>query len=150
MPLEIACFTPSSAISAAQAGADRIELCANYAGGGVTPDIHSLLAIRKEVGRDVLINVMIRPRAGDFVYSTKEMEAMRHDIALFTPLASGFVFGILDANGRVDVARNSELVDIAAPLPWTGEEVDPEEVKRIKDALAKGVNHCDGDQEMAD
>ncbi|KAH4177027.1 copper homeostasis protein cutC [Parastagonospora nodorum] len=236
MPLEIACFTPSSAISAAQAGADRIELCANYAGGGVTPDIHSLLAIRKEVGRDVLINVMIRPRAGDFVYSTKEMEAMRHDIALFTPLASGFVFGILDANGRVDVARNSELVDIAAPLPctfhravdevgdlegavemvvgcgfksvltsggcrsagegvgrlkglqerfgkrielivgggircrnvvevkkgigaeWmhsaaitgTGEEVDPEEVKRIKDALAKEVNHCDGDQEMAD
>jgi copper homeostasis protein len=118
MPLEIACFTASSAIAAARSGADRIELCANYSAGGITPSVHTLLAIRKEVP-DVPINIMIRPRAGDFHYSTAELEHMRHDIALFTPLASGFVFGILDINGRIDVAQNSELVDIAAPLPCT-------------------------------
>jgi copper homeostasis protein len=118
MPLEIACFTASSAIAAAHTGADRIELCANYSVGGITPPIHTLLAIRKEVP-NVPINIMIRPREGNFRYSTAELEHMRHNIALFTPLASGFVFGILDVNGRIDVARNSELVDIAAPLPCT-------------------------------
>jgi copper homeostasis protein len=116
--LEIACFTTSSAITAARSGADRIELCADYSAGGVTPSMHTLLAIRREV-RHVPMNIMIRPRAGNFHYSTAEFEHMRHDIAMFATLASGFVFGILDANGRVDVARNSELVDIAAPLPCT-------------------------------
>jgi copper homeostasis protein len=62
---------------------------------------------------------MIRPRGGDFHYSAAEFEQMRLDVALFAPLASGLVFGILDARGHVDVARNSELVDIAAPLPCT-------------------------------
>lgn len=32
--LEIACFTPSSALTAATHGADRIELCAHYSLGG--------------------------------------------------------------------------------------------------------------------
>jgi copper homeostasis protein len=116
--LEIACFTSSSAIRASSYGADRIELCANYAAGGITPSIDTLLEIRKHA-KDIPINVMIRPRAGDFRYSAAEFETMRHEIALFSTLASGFVFGILDAHGHVDVARNAELVDVAAPLPCT-------------------------------
>lgn len=116
--LETAVFTPSSAILAAGAGSNRLELCANYSAGGVTPSIKTLLHVREHV-QDLPINVMIRPRPGDFMYSAAEFERMRHDIALFSNLASGFVFGILDANGRVDVARNAELVDIAAPLPCT-------------------------------
>ncbi|KAH8724397.1 copper homeostasis protein CutC [Phaeosphaeriaceae sp. PMI808] len=115
--LEVACFTVSSAISAARAGADRLELCADYSAGGITPSMHSLLQIRKET--DIPINIMIRPRAGNFHYSAAGFEQMRHDIALFATLASGFVFGILDIHGHVDVARNSELVDIASPLPCT-------------------------------
>lgn len=115
--LELACFTVSSAILAARAGADRLELCANYSAGGLTPPLQWLLDIRKET--DIPINIMIRPRAGNFYYSTSEFEQMRHDIALFATLASGFVFGILDVHGHVDVARNSELVDIASPLPCT-------------------------------
>ncbi|KAH7410467.1 copper homeostasis protein CutC [Phaeosphaeria sp. MPI-PUGE-AT-0046c] len=117
--LEIAAFTPSSAILASHSGADRIELCASYSSGGLTPSMSSLLTIRSNVPSSLPINIMIRPRAGNFRYSTAEFEAMRHDIALFAPLASGFVFGILDKAGKVDVARNSELVDIAAPLPCT-------------------------------
>jgi copper homeostasis protein len=116
--LEIACFTASSAITAAHSGAHRLELCTNYSAGGTTPSMPTLLAIRKVIP-NIPINIMIRPRAGNFYYSTAEFEAMRHAIAQFATLASGFVFGILDANGHVDVARNSELVDIAAPLPCT-------------------------------
>jgi copper homeostasis protein len=78
---------------------------------------------------------MIRPRAGNFRYSTAEFEAMRHDIALFAPLASGFVFGILDKAGKVDVARNSELVDIAAPLPCTFHRAVDEIAGKVEEAV---------------
>ncbi|KAH7080691.1 copper homeostasis protein CutC [Paraphoma chrysanthemicola] len=115
--LEIACFTPSSALTAARAGADRLELCASYSLGGTTPSISTLLSIRRET--QIPINVMIRPRGGNFHYSAAEFEQMKLDVALFAPLASGYVFGLLDARGHVDVARNAELVDIASPLPCT-------------------------------
>jgi copper homeostasis protein len=62
--LEIACFTASSAIAAANFGADRIELCASYSAGGTTPSLSTLHAVRKET--KIPINVMVRPRAGDF------------------------------------------------------------------------------------
>lgn len=115
--LEIACFNSSSAIAAAKAGADRIELCANYAAGGVTPSLASLPSIRE--ASTILINIMIRPRAGDFIYTKEEFAQMKVEVGLFKPLASGFVFGILDPDNHVDEGRNSELVDLAAPLPCT-------------------------------
>ena len=115
--LEIACFNASSATVAAQAGADRIELCANYSAGGVTPSHSTLQHVRKEV--TIPINVMIRPRAGNFNYSDEEFTLMKKDMEVLKPLASGFVFGILDANRRIDQTRNRELVEAAAPLPCT-------------------------------
>ena len=115
--LEIACFNSPSAILAAQAGADRIELCADYAAGGVTPSITSLHQIRQEVTTPIY--VMIRPRAGNFVYSKAEFNQMKSGIELFKPKASGFVLGILDDKSKVDRQRNQELVDLAAPLPCT-------------------------------
>jgi copper homeostasis protein len=138
--LEIACFTPSSAIIAATHGADRIELCTHYSLGGLTPPIQDLLSIRSRVPPHIPINIMIRPRAGNFHYSTAEFEAMRQSIALFAPLASGFVFGILDVHGRVDVARNSELVDIAAPVACTFHRaIDEISIDDIHDAVEKVV-----------
>lgn len=115
--LEIACFNASSAIAAAKAGADRIELCANYAAGGITPAPSSLFSLRKEIA--IPINVMIRPRPGDFNHSQEEFEQMKTDIMLFKSTASGFVFGILDSENQVDEGRNRELVQLATPLPCT-------------------------------
>jgi copper homeostasis protein len=115
--LEIACFNTASAIAAARAGADRIELCADYAAGGVTPSLSTLQDVRREV--TIPINVMIRPRGGDFNYSIEEFVLMKEEMELLKPLASGFVFGILDANQHIDEARNRELVEIAAPFPCT-------------------------------
>jgi copper homeostasis protein len=68
---------------------------------------------------------MIRPRGGDFLYSDAEFEQMKHDLHTIRSASappgrlSGFVFGILDARGQVDVLRNSELVASARPLSCT-------------------------------
>jgi copper homeostasis protein len=115
--LEIACFNAASAIAAASAGADRVELCSDYAVGGLTPPVESLREIRKR--STIPINIMIRPRPGDFVYTENDFDQMKSEIQLFKSEASGFVFGILDDKNYVDEARNTELVKLAAPLHCT-------------------------------
>jgi copper homeostasis protein len=116
--LEIACFNASSAIAAAHAGADRIELCRDYAAGGLTPSLSTLERVRNQTS--IPINVMIRPRGGnDFNYTAEEVRQMEDEIALLKPLATGFVFGILRADSRVDEARNARLVECAAPRVCT-------------------------------
>jgi copper homeostasis protein len=117
--LEIAVFTLPSALTAASSGASRLELCTSYSSGGTTPQLSTLHTIRTQISPPIPINVMIRPRAGNFYYSASEFEQMRQDVVRFRALASGFVFGILDASGDVDVSRNCELVDLAAPLACT-------------------------------
>lgn len=136
--LEIACFNASSAIAAAQAGADRIELCADYAAGGVTPSLSTLQGVQRET--TIPINVMIRPRAGNFNYSREEFLLMKKEMEMLKPLASGFVFGILDANLRVDGTRNRELVELAAPLPCTFHRAVDE--AEVLDEAAETVVHC--------
>lgn len=119
--LEIACFNAPSAIIAAGAGADRIELCADRSVGGVTPPLSGLGTLRsQEIG--VPIMVMIRPRGGGFVYSDEEFIQMKEDIRRFKGLADGFVFGVLKEEEGVvmmDGERNLELVRLASPLPCT-------------------------------
>jgi len=64
--------------------------------------------------------VMIRPRGGDFVYSSAEREIMINDIRLCKELkADGIVLGILNKHGRVDTERVREMVEIARPLGVT-------------------------------
>ncbi|KFY27317.1 hypothetical protein V493_03568 [Pseudogymnoascus sp. VKM F-4281 (FW-2241)] len=118
--LEIACFNAPSAIIAAGAGADRIELCADRSVGGTTPPLSDLEALRPQIKIPVM--VMIRPRGGDFVYSDEEFTLMKGDIERLKGSADGFVFGILKEEGGVvalDGERNSELVELASPQPCT-------------------------------
>ncbi|NUY82570.1 copper homeostasis protein CutC [Flavobacterium sp. MAH-1] len=110
MKLEIACFNYESAIVAARSGADRIELCAGFEVGGTTPDFEILKKLKAEI--ELPIYVMIRPRGGNFVYSDSEFNQMKSEIEKFGSLADGFVFGILDSGSKVDVERNSELVQL--------------------------------------
>lgn len=130
--LEIACFNVSSALAAAKSGADRIELCADYAAGGITPALSSLQAVRRITA--IPVNIMIRPRGGNFNYTSLEFEQMKREIFSFKSLASGFVFGILDGERHVDKQRNSELIALADPLPCTFHRAI-DEVDDLEDAV---------------
>ena len=66
------------------------------------------------------VHVLIRPRAGDFAYSSEELEVMRRDIVLARQFGvNGIVLGILEPSGVVDVKRTGELVQSARPLDVT-------------------------------
>lgn len=115
--LEIACFSAEHALIAFNSGADRIELCDNREAGGTTPEIESLRTVKQNVSIPVF--AMIRPRGGDFNFDNDEFEQMKVDIDQFKSTADGCVFGILNEDSSVDIARTMELVRRAAPLPCT-------------------------------
>jgi copper homeostasis protein len=116
--LEVACFNLRSAFTAMAAGADRIEFCADYSVGGLSPSINEL-KILKTMG-NTPVYVMIRPRAGDFVYSEEEIQRMLKSINAFKLHgADGFVFGALTAENTIDIPANQQLVHAASPLPCT-------------------------------
>jgi copper homeostasis protein len=116
--LEIAVDTVEAAMAAERGGADRVELCGDLSVGGVTPDAALLRAVRKQIYIPVF--VMIRPRAGDFVYSAAEFEEMKASIVTAKGLgADGLVLGILKRDKSVDIQRTGELVSLGKPLPVT-------------------------------
>lgn len=116
--LEIACFNLESAVVAQENGAYRVELCSNRTAGGITPDFELTKIVRGRVTID--LNVMIRPRGGNFVYSDFEFEQMKSEILAFKKLhVDGFVFGILNNDGTINEQQNKDLVALANPLPCT-------------------------------
>jgi len=118
MLLEIAVFNIQSALTAADAGADRIELCENYSNGGTTPSYGILKTVREKISIPVF--TMICPRAGDFLYSNEEFEVIKQDIKLCKQLGfDGVVIGILNPDGSIDVKRTLQLVEIAYPMEVT-------------------------------
>lgn len=103
---------------AARLGVDRVELCASPAEGGVTPSVATIERVAEIDSLD--LSVMIRPRGGDFLYSDDEFETMLLDIERArTAGATGVVFGILTADGRVDVERTRRLVEAAKGMETT-------------------------------
>ena len=78
-------------------------MCANLLEGGTTP---SLGLMETTIARTKLpVQVMIRPRGGDFLYSDIEVEMMLRDIAAAKAArAGGVVFGCLTADGKVDAS----------------------------------------------
>ena len=116
--LEISVESVEAVAAAERGGADRIELCDNLSLGGLTPQAALIHAVRQQI--QIPIFVMIRPRAGDFVYSPAEFAEMKKSIAAARDArASGLVFGILKADHTVDIERTAELVELAQPLPVT-------------------------------
>ena len=105
--------------SARDAGAARVELCSALLEGGLTPS-YGMVEKAVMVSGPVGVQVMIRPRGGDFLYSDDEFEAMKGDIfALKTLGVDGFVFGVLTSEGDVDISRTKELIDLARPASVT-------------------------------
>jgi len=116
--LEIAANSLASALAAQEGGADRIELCSALEVGGLTPS-HALIALAREQLR-IPIHVLIRPRAGDFVYSEHELTTMLRDIEHCVAVGcDGVVIGALDADGSIDKPRCRELIAAARNLGVT-------------------------------
>jgi copper homeostasis protein len=116
--LEISVEALEAALAAERGGADRLEFCGHLSLGGVTPSADLVSAVRAQVC--VPIFVMIRPRAGDFVYSGAEFAEMKCSIGRAKESGvDGVVLGILTKGHRVDVERTRELVELAKPLAVT-------------------------------
>jgi copper homeostasis protein len=116
--LEICAGSLSSAIAAQTGGANRVELCDNLAEGGTTPSPGMILQVVKML--KIPVFVLIRPRAGDFLYSEAEFSVIKEDILFCKEHgAKGVVFGILNEDGTVDMNRNAELVHLARPMQVT-------------------------------
>ena len=116
--IEIATSDFLTTRSAVEGGADRIELCANLAEGGTTPSYAHIKKCRETF--DVLIYPIIRPRGGDFLYNKDEFEIILTDVKLCKQSGcDGIVIGLLNMDGSIDVARTSELIELAYPMEVT-------------------------------
>ena len=110
--LEVCANSTQSAINGQKGGAIRVELCDNLSEGGTTPSLSQVEKARQYI--DIQLNVLIRPREGDFLYSDLEFEIMKQDIHHCGKAGcDGVVFGILNTDGNIDKERNQDLVKIA-------------------------------------
>ena len=116
--LEIACFNLESALIAEQAGADRIEFCVDYKNGGLSPSIAQLQEARNKI--KIPMFVMVRPRAGNFVYSEMEIQWMIQYI-MFCEIEGidGIVFGALSTENKIDIKTCSRIIEAAGSLSLT-------------------------------
>lgn len=116
--LEACVDSVESAIIAAQAGADRLELCSNIIIGGTTPSQWLFKEVQKNT--DIKINVLIRPRFGDFCYSDYEFTIIKKEVKMFEELgADGVVLGILKPDGTLNLKQIEELIQISKKMKVT-------------------------------
>ena len=114
--LEICVDSYDSARAAVAGGADRLELCAALSVGGLTPYVELLQDIRSF--SDIPVRCLMRPRAGDFLYTRQEISMMVRQIKVLREHgASGFVIGCLTPEG--ELAPMEELMEAAGGLPLT-------------------------------
>ena len=110
--LEICVDSYSSAMAAIEGGADRLELCSALSIGGLTPYPELLQQIRRV--SDIPIRCLMRPRAGDFLYTPEEIEQMVLQIrVLRSHGADGFVIGCLTEHGDLDDNAMKPLIEAA-------------------------------------
>lgn len=118
MILEICANSFQSAKNAQEAGADRIELCQELSVGGITPSYGLLKKVKKELSIETM--VLIRPRSGNFCYSTADFDVMIRDIQFCKELGfQGIVSGVLNEDNTIDIKRTKELIALSKPLSFT-------------------------------
>lgn len=140
--LECCCTDVHEAVEAMEGGAGRIELCEDLPCGGVTPHRNNIEATLRSV--NIPVNVLIRARAGDFVYNDDEIRAMIASVRMCRELGvNGVVVGALRKDGCLDTEVVSRLIAEAEGLHVTfhrafDECCDP--FKALEDVIALG---CD-------
>lgn len=118
MLFEAAVESLEGALAAERAGADRIELCVNLDSGGTTPSSTLIDVVVRDARIPVF--VLVRPRAGDFVYTEQEIDSMTREISRAKSRGvAGIVTGALNPDGTVDMEHTRALVSAAGELPVT-------------------------------
>lgn len=116
--IEIAVTDYTTAKSAVEGGADRIELCMALSEGGTTPSYGLIQQCRKDF--TIAIFPIIRPRSGDFLYSEEEFHIIKQDALLCKQLGcDGVVIGFLNDDGSIDRKRTADIVKAVYPLEVT-------------------------------
>jgi copper homeostasis protein len=140
--LEICANSVESALMAQKGGAQRVELCDNIYEGGTTPSYGAIKIAREKL--NIELNIIIRPRGGDFCYSDLEFEIMQKDIEFAKKNGvNGIVMGLLHPDGSIDVKRTKQLVESAKPMSATFHrafDVSNEPFKALNDVIDCG---CD-------
>ena len=137
---EICANSVASCVAAQEGGADRVELCAGIPEGGTTPSYGMIRNARESIS--IALNVIIRPRGGDFLYSESDIQEMIYDIQAAKQLgADGLVFGCLNPDGTVDMKAMSRLMEAAGDTPVTFHRAfdhtnDP--LKALEDIISLG------------
>jgi copper homeostasis protein len=140
--MEVCVDSVESAVAAERGGADRVELCDNLLEGGTTPSGGAVEMARTLLG--LRLQVMIRPRGGDFCYSSVELDVMRRDVEFAKRLgADGVVIGLLTEDAEVDLERTRALVELARPMSVTFHRAfdmarDP--YRALEDLIGLGVD----------
>ena len=118
MLLEVCCGNRQSAINAAAAGAQRIELCHDLSVGGLTPSHEDILYCKEHLPLQTF--VLIRPRGGDFCYTEEEFEQILSDIAFCREHGiPGVVIGFLNEDLSVDVDKCRRALKEAGTMQVT-------------------------------
>ena len=121
MLLEVCAYSLSSCRIAREAGADRVELCSGPLQGGTTPS-WGMITAAMELGLPVF--PMIRPRGGDFIYNSEELDVMWRDIRACRELGCpGIVAGAQRSDGSLDVGLMKRIVQEAGPMAVTCHKV---------------------------
>ena len=139
--LEICAGNLQSALAAQEGGAHRIELCAALDTGGLTPSLGLIRAVRRHLS--IRLNVLIRPREGNFCYDDTELAIMLEDIHLCRDAGvDGVAIGALDAENRLDVPKMQAMVQAAAGMDITCQrafDFTPEPVEALDTLIALGI-----------
>lgn len=113
--IEVCANSLESALNAQKGGVHRVELCSNLYEGGTTPSMGEISLARELLQID--LNVLIRPRGGDFLYSKNEIEIIKRDILFCKETGvDGVVIGFLKSDGSINKELTKEITELARPM----------------------------------
>jgi copper homeostasis protein len=131
-----------AALAGRTGGADQIELCAGLSEGGITPPGDLMATVARAL--TIPLSVLIRPRYGDFVFSSREFDLMCRQIGAARDAgAAAVALGVLLPGGGVDIARTRRLVEVARPMQVTFHRAfdeAPDLCAALEDVIATGAN----------